>query len=234
MILDIILDLGGVIVDLDINQFESAFQRLGVSDVRARYQNVLASEWFCQFETGDVSAEDFRFLLKKEFGLSQMTSDVDLDNAWCSMLAGIAYDKLVIIERLLTKGHRLFLYSNNNVIHVEAIKHRFSREWQALESMFTRCYFSNELGHRKPNADSFRHLLAKEGLQPSRTLFIDDKQSYVEGAKEAGIHSFHLNLEKGMNLREDALMWIKLKEQQIKNEVMNFKTLQNTSLVTEY
>ena len=45
---------------------------------------------------------------------------------------------------------------------------------------------SGEIGKIKPDRDIYDHHVAAFGLEPSATLFIDDSQKNVDGAKAAG------------------------------------------------
>jgi putative hydrolase of the HAD superfamily len=66
-------------------------------------------------------------------------------------------------------------------------------------------FYSCHLGHAKPSPDYFRAILAKGGFDPSRTLFLDDREHNVRGAQSVGIHGRHFELERvgdgGMALR---------------------------------
>lgn len=52
----------------------------------------------------------------------------------------------------------------------------------------------NEIGYRKPNADSYLHVLGAFGLtsSPGRALFLDDSTACVEGARQVGMQSYRV------------------------------------------
>jgi putative hydrolase of the HAD superfamily len=56
---------------------------------------------------------------------------------------------------------------------------------------------------KKPHPETFLHVCERHGLNPSRTLFLDDSIQHVEGAHRAGLHAHHLDLSK-----EDLAGWL--------------------------
>ncbi|MBQ2392554.1 MAG: HAD-IA family hydrolase, partial [Alistipes sp.] len=52
---------------------------------------------------------------------------------------------------------------------------------------------SCEEGVCKPEREIYQLLLSRYGLNPSETLFIDDRQENIEAAEREGIVGFHFN-----------------------------------------
>ena len=69
------------------------------------------------------------------------------------------------------------------------------RQWIAREGAwlagFDFATFSCDLGIAKPDEAIYRHCLSGLGVAPGETLFFDDRQRNVEGARSLGIHAFH-------------------------------------------
>ena len=57
---------------------------------------------------------------------------------------------------------------------------------------FEKVYLSHEIELRKPNVEIFEFVIENNQLDPKRTLFIDDTAGHLEGAKQLGIHTYHL------------------------------------------
>jgi putative hydrolase of the HAD superfamily len=100
------------------------------------------------------------------------------------------------------KRYRTFLLSNTNTLHMEAVRRSLEKTTghQKLESYFEKMYLSCEIGLRKPDPAIFTHVCEEQGLNPEKTLFIDDSPQHVEGAKAAGLKTVHLL--PGMNVME--------------------------------
>ena len=66
-------------------------------------------------------------------------------------------------------------------------------------------YLSYEIGLRKPDAQIFEYVLQDAGLDPARTLFIDDTIQHIQSAKECGLITHHLVKESIVELLDDLL-----------------------------
>ncbi len=54
-------------------------------------------------------------------------------------------------------------------------------------------YYSNRIGLRKPSVEIYEWVIAQNQLNPQETIFIDDLEANVMGAKQAGLHVYHLD-----------------------------------------
>ncbi len=59
----------------------------------------------------------------------------------------------------------------------------------AYHEVFDREFYSCHLGHMKPSPDYFHEIVRLAGLDPGRTLFIDDRIDNVEAARQAGLRA---------------------------------------------
>jgi HAD superfamily hydrolase (TIGR01509 family) len=88
------------------------------------------------------------------------------------------------VEALKTcKAHGVKLYALTNYADKEFAyackKHDFF-------SLFDDYVVSGRLHMVKPGFDIYKHLIDRFGLDPARTLFIDDSPANIEGALECG------------------------------------------------
>jgi len=63
-------------------------------------------------------------------------------------------------------------------------------------------YLSHEIGDLKPAVSSYLTVAAKAGIEPARSLFIDDRADNVEAARRAG---FQAEVFTGQVALEDLL-----------------------------
>lgn len=191
----ILLDLGGVIIDVDYTRTAQEFAELGHGDFDALYSKAKQSSLFDDFETGQLSSAGFcdqvRALVSKDL------TDLQIINAWNAMLGSVPTERLELIERLKTR-YQVLLLSNTNAIHIPAFEHILHTEngITDFKKLFEGAYYSCEIGLRKPNSNAFHYVLKRHNADPSKTLFIDDSKQHVQGALEAGLHATHLQLEK--------------------------------------
>jgi putative hydrolase of the HAD superfamily len=191
----VILDLGGVLIDVDYRATARHFEALGIRGFDAIYSKARQTDLFDRFETGELSPAGFRDQVRALLGAD--LADADIDAGWNAMLGTIAPERIQLVHALKER-HRVLLLSNTNAIHVPAFEAIIARDLGIgdFRSLFHGAYYSCELGMRKPDADIFRHVIDTHGADPQRTLFIDDSIQHVEGARRAGLHAEHLELEK--------------------------------------
>lgn len=198
---NIIFDLGGVIIDIDYNLAAKAFKDLGIVDFDNFYSKAKQSTLFDDFEKGFISNEDFRMQLRSY--LPSSITDLQIDNAWNAMLLGIPASRIDFIQQIAAK-YRIFLLSNTNRIHIEAFTiyndEKFGNGY--FESIFEYCYFSSDIGMRKPDAEIFEFVLSENGLLKEETIFIDDSIQHIDGALKIGLHAELLKVEAGERIEE--------------------------------
>src|SRR5579872_3080509 len=115
---NIIFDLGGVIINIDYKLTSLAFNKLGAKNFDQAYSQMSQNKLFDDFETGKISSEVFRKLLKEKLQLS--ISDEQFDNAWNAMLLDIPIKRLLLIKEL-KKSYKVYLLSNTNDIHLKKV-----------------------------------------------------------------------------------------------------------------
>jgi putative hydrolase of the HAD superfamily len=189
----LLLDLGGVLIDVDYGAATRAFDALGFSDFGALYSKARQDHLFDGLETGDLSPAQFRDRIRQLYRPD--ITDREIDTCWNAMLGSIPPPRIELL-RSLKERYRLLLLSNTNAIHVPAFEAIIARENNIADfkSLFHGAYYSCEIGLRKPHAEAFHHVLEQHGADPSGTLFIDDSIQHVVGAREAGLYAEHLEL----------------------------------------
>ncbi|WP_448519453.1 HAD family hydrolase [Rhodoflexus sp.] len=191
---NIIFDLGGVILNLDIPRTIRAFSEITGKDFAQWYTQANQKALFDAFEIGKISPEEFRHALRKELGVP--LSDAEIDNCWNAMLLDLPAERLQLLKQL-KESKRTFLLSNTNAIHKTAFDQIIENQHSitGLGHLFEQDYYSHLLGMRKPHAEVFHYILETHGLRASETLFIDDSIQHIEGAKKAGLHALHLTAQ---------------------------------------
>lgn len=205
----IIFDLGGVILDLDQGKTLRAFARKGLDleDVNE------ASPIFNDFETGKISAIDFRHGIRTLF--KGNITDTEIDDAWNAMLLDTYEERFKILEGL-RKQFRIYLLSNTNSIHIDWVRDYIHKTFglERWDNLFDKQYLSYEIGLRKPNKDIYEYVLKDIQKYPQECLFIDDNYANVKGAASVGIHTLQalhpLDQEMLSNIKQIISSWKKL------------------------
>jgi len=190
---NLIFDLGGVILDLSVDQTMEQFSALSGLD-KERVKDLYASTpGFEEYEKGLMNDKDFREFVRTVF--SVQTPDEAIDRCWNAMLLGLPIRKLNLLQSL-KKNFSVYLLSNTNNIHINYINQimlpGITHPGNSLDSYFHRAYYSHIMKKRKPNADIFEQVLNENSLLAHETLFLDDNLPNIEGAKQLGIQTVHV------------------------------------------
>lgn len=189
---NIIFDLGNVLLDIDYDKTFRAFEELGFRDIRSHFSPYKMDNFFENFEKGKVSAEEFYAGVKTVS--PQPVSTTQIQQAWNAMLLQFRMDSLSFLKQISSK-YNLYLLSNTNSIHLEAVEAIFLKETgeTGFNNYFIKAYYSNLIGLRKPDAEVYSFVLQDAGIAATETLFIDDLYTNTDGAKSLGIQT-HLLL----------------------------------------
>lgn len=191
----IIFDLGGVILNIDYQLTDKAFTDLGVANFSVLYSQFSASSLFEDLETGRVTQEEFMNAMQPH--LPEGTDQAAVTKAWNAMLLDFPLARLQLLQQL-RNYYGIYLLSNTNAIHLQAFNEMLekSRGIPSLAAFFDKCYYSHEIGYRKPEPQAYQVILDENGLNPEETLFIDDTLPNVEAAQKLGIQAIHLQAPK--------------------------------------
>jgi HAD superfamily hydrolase (TIGR01509 family) len=193
---NIIFDLGGVLLNLNYQLTRKAFENLGVLNFDAFYTQHAANPLFENLEVGAIEPEAFYEALREATGLT--LSNDQLETAWNAMLLDFPIERLLWLDQIKNK-YNIYLFSNTNAIHYKAFTTIYAQTAPLIglntdfNHFFKEAHYSHTLGQRKPEVAAFEAVLAKSGLDPSQTLFIDDTISNIEGAQKAGLRTLFLS-----------------------------------------
>lgn len=185
---NLLIDFGGVLIDLDRQKCIDNFKKLGFENVEELLNIYHQQGLFLQFEKGLITPSDFRDgirdMMKKD------VSDRQIDSAWNSFLVEIPRYKLELLLKLREK-YVVYLLSNTNLIHWKwACKNAFPYRTFQVENFFERTYLSFEMKMAKPDPSIFEHVISDAGIEASETLFIDDSLENCQVAQQLGINTY--------------------------------------------
>lgn len=181
----IIFDMGGVLVDLDLEDCRRAFKEdlgfYGIDDILdACHQKGIYGE----LEEGVLSAEDFRAAVLS--GSRPDARPEEVDKAMWHILVGIAPYKAELLKKMSEK-YDLYLLSNNNSICLPCSAGMFRDAGIPLDVIFRKCFYSFEMKTLKPAPEFYEAVMESIGIPPVQMLFVDDSMKNVEGAEAVGL-----------------------------------------------
>ncbi|MCQ2348014.1 MAG: hypothetical protein MJZ65_02375 [Paludibacteraceae bacterium] len=191
MIYNIILDMGGVLMQHNLPGCIAAFERLMGSE---RMQSVLGlsangegtyNSLMEQYERGSVSEEEFIRTIRENS--LPGTTDEQVADAWVLMHGGIPQERLEQVRQWHNAGHHTLLLSNSNTLHKRDIETHYDM------SMFDVCIYSHIVGASKPSPaiyDAVMQTLRDKGWDQNPTIFVDDIAANREMGERYGWRTF--------------------------------------------
>ena len=194
MIKNIILDLGGVIINIDYQLTIKAFTQLGVANAELFYSKQQQVTLFDLLETGKIPPNEFRNQIRKLTNTN--LSDEQIDSAWNAMLLDFPPQRIAILSQLKTK-YKTFLLSNTNEIHYKTYTQLLQREFgeKDLSAYFHKEYYSHITHIRKPDPEAFKIIIHEQNILPEETLFVDDSEQHITTADTLGFQTHLLKNE---------------------------------------
>ncbi|UYI77852.1 MAG: HAD family phosphatase [Fusobacterium varium] len=186
MIKNIIFDLGNVLIKYSPESF------LEKNVKKERQEKFIATvfkskEWL-ELDRGTLSYEDAIEKFAEIISEDRENLEKLFKNNIMDCLAPIE-ENIEILKKLKKKGYNLFVLSN---FHRPAFE-QVQKEWEFFDE-FDGGVISCYCHLLKPNQRIYELLLARYGLIPEETLFIDDTKINVEKAEKIGMGGIYLDL----------------------------------------
>lgn len=185
---NIIFDLGGVLLNLDVPGCMEKLERVGLCEVRKWMTGTNESGFFKEYEAGLLTTAQFCKKIRQSVG-SQL-SDEEIAKIWNSMLKEIPAYKLELLWNL-RKNYNLYLLSNTNELHWQVCTDKFAYKGRQVQDYFVRIFLSFQMHLVKPDTRIFQMVLKEAGLIAEETLFVDDSEVNCQAAASLGINVLH-------------------------------------------
>ena len=180
----VVFDLGGVLIDWNPRHL---YRKLFAGDDAAMEHflaTVCTHDWHRHHDAGRSFAEGCR-LLKAEH-----PDKADLIDAFGArqdeMIAGPIDDAVAILRDLRNLGVSLYAISNWPAEGFSSVRQRFE-----FLAWFRGILVSGEVGVIKPDPRIYELLIERFGVEPQRTVYIDDVEANVIAARLFGMHAIH-------------------------------------------
>lgn len=188
--MNLLFDLGHVLIDIDPGRSLQAFARLLKTDHDARQQaqKLITAEGLLGghnsqlidlYQLGRISTD--RFIATAAQACRPDVTKEQLMDAWLAMLLPFREDKAALLRQLHSCGIPFYILSNINEAHVLWTR-THCPELQLASGIF----FSNEIHIAKPDPEAFRYVISHTGINPAETLYIDDLSANLEAARPFG------------------------------------------------
>lgn len=189
----VVFDIGRVLIDFSFDRaFNAAavFAKLPPKEIRSRlfgegdFAGMDRERDVVEFECGRIDAKEFHARVERQ--LDCKIPYASFVEAWNCIFTGEIEPTLEILNKLHRQGMKVGILSNTNQLHMDYLRQRMP-VFGALDHV----YASHEIGIRKPDAESYLHVLKSMNVDAHRTAFVDDLPDNIAAAQKIGMHAIH-------------------------------------------
>lgn len=174
---NIIFDLGGVVFARDRSKCSEEFQSFF-----SFVSKVGTPLFWDEYDRGTLSFDEVKAEICRFRQCDLATCEAMIDEAIGRQEEMASTCRLV--AELKQAGYKLYVLSNMSREFIDFLRRL------PVYKQFDGEVVSCEVGFIKPEREIYEILLSRYGLSAAESLFIDDRQANLDGAKNAGIEGF--------------------------------------------
>lgn len=184
---NLIFDLGGVLVNYDLQADARALAGIGLPDY-FEWGRILGLTDVCNpYLNGLMDEAEFCQRLRP-FCRPDVT-DHEMVHSMMAVMNDLPKSRLDALVRLRSR-YQLILLSNINEPTWRYCEQQFHRAGYQVGDCFHHVFLSYQIGLAKPDAAIYAHVLNTVGIEAQASLFLDDTRANVESARQVGIPSW--------------------------------------------
>jgi epoxide hydrolase-like predicted phosphatase len=179
----VVFDIGGVLEitpDLGIDRRWEARLGLPAGAIAERLDDVWTGG-----ALGAITLDDVHLALRDRLGLDERQLTAFMADVWREYV-GSANTELIGYARGLRPRYRTGILSNSFVGAREREQAAYG-----FEDLVDEIVYSHEAGMAKPDPRIYALVCERLGARAGETVFLDDTEPCVAGARDAGIHAVH-------------------------------------------
>ena len=179
----VLWDLGGVLLRTETWEPRHHLEKtLGLPSGKI-YKLVFDSEVSRKATIGEAANDDVWMWVGEQLGLSKDEIAHARDEFW----SGDQIDmEMIRFIRAHKTGTKMGLLSNG----WPSTRLFINKQWHIADA-FDDMIISAEVGLAKPDRRIYQLALDRLGVEPEHTIFVDDIDENIQGARELGIHGVH-------------------------------------------
>jgi len=179
----VVFDIGGVLEitpDLGVDRRWETRLGLPAGEMDERMNDI----WLGG-ALGTITLDDVHQAIRDRLGLDEQQLTAFMADLWRQYL-GTANTELIQYARGLRPRYRTGILSNSFVGAREREQAAYG-----FQDLVDEIVYSHESGMAKPDPRIYALVCERLGARPGETVFLDDFEPCVAGAREAGIHAVH-------------------------------------------
>ena len=183
MVKNVIFDFGQVLVHFEPDYMTGKYIE-DEADKNMAKDIIFDRLYWDRLDAGTISEEEVIAGIKSRLPERLWDAGIRAYTNWIYNIPEV--DKMADLVKYIKEkyGAKVYLLSNISRYFAE-----HSGEIEILKNI-DGCVFSATCGFAKPNREIFAHLCDKFDILPEETVFVDDSEKNINGAKEFGIDGY--------------------------------------------
>ncbi len=182
----VIFDFGGVLVDWDPRHLYRKLFAGRPAEMKWFLTHVVTGEWNMRHDCDIPMLQNIADLSARYPHYAEEIAA--FHSRWRELIAGDIPGTVRLLRQLHDRGVPLYGLTNWS-----AETYPIAEEMFDFLSLFRDIAVSGRLGYMKPDPRIYNWLAERNGLDPSKTLFIDDNLKNIQAARSIGYHVHHFS-----------------------------------------
>lgn len=186
MIRNILFDLGGILLNLDIDKDTEALLSVGLPDFEGCLNRPEIEEPIMAYLNGlvetDAFIETIRPFCRPDVTREEILWSMD------AVLGDLPLSRIEMVKEL-KRHYQVFLLSNINESAWNYTLRAFEHLGIKPEDCFDRIFLSYEMKMAKPDPEIFRTVFHETGVVPEETLYLDDNADNINTGLSLGLQA---------------------------------------------
>ena len=183
MIKNVIFDFGQVLVNFEPEYMTGKYIK-DEADKNLAMDVIFDRLYWDRLDAGTITEEEVIDGIKSRLPERLWEAGVSAYKNWIYNIPEV--DKMADLVKYIKEKYDVKVYLLSNISKYFA---EHSSEIEILKNM-DGLVFSATCGYTKPNKDIFRYICEKYNLNADETVFIDDSEKNIKGAKDFGIEGY--------------------------------------------
>lgn len=183
---NIIFDLAGVLLNLDLEKDTMALQSVGLPDFDECLRRPEIAQPTLKYLNGLIDEEEYLPLIRPY--CSPSVTDAQIISSMNAVLADLPTSRMELLVSLRQR-YQVFLLSNLNETDWHYTQSLIQKAGYEVDQLFDRTFISYQMHMAKPDPRIFEEVIRCTGINPAETLYLDDTRENIESGRRLGLQA---------------------------------------------
>lgn len=183
---NILFDLAGVLINLDLEKDTKALLQVGLPDFEGCLKRPEIVKPVLAYLNGLLSEEDFLPQIRPLCNAD--ATDEEILWSMDAVLGDLPVERMHMLVEL-RKKYNVYLLSNLNERDWRYTLGLFKEAGYSEETLFDKAFVSYKMKLAKPDPHIYQEVIRATGIIPEETIYLDDSKENIESGKRLGFQT---------------------------------------------